>query len=366
LTAVPTELTPPVDPADDELFTLVKTLTELPGPIGHEDAVQQWIADRWGSFALEVRRTRVDNVLARVGGNGPRLAIMAHADEICFMVKSIHDDGFLHIWPYYGDTRGYPPRWVMPLNQPVVVLTSEGAVEGVFATASGHVFAARENTASRWEWNDWFVDIGVGSRAEAEALGIHPGSRIIWNPPTRRLGAHNIVGKAMDDRVALTIATLAGEALSGRDDLAYEVWLVSTIQEENGLIGAQSVLDALDVDCCINLDVGLVGDIPGPDRRDFPCKLGGGPTIVYQDMTAHYSRKLSDRLVAIARNRAIPVQQAIFQNYGSDGAALIRRGVESALVTYPTRYTHSPIETVDERDIQACVDLLVAFATAEA
>ena len=363
MTATPIVATLSDDPLGDGLFGLVKTLTELPGPIGHEDAVQDWISDRWGGFAQEVRRTRVDNVLARVGGSGPRLAIMAHADEICFMVKSIHDDGFLHIWPYYGDTRGYPPRWVMPLNQPVAVITSDGIVDGVFATASGHVFAARENTAARWEWNDWFIDIGVGSRAEVEALGIHPGCRIIWNPPTRRLGANNIVGKAMDDRVALAIATLAGEAMAGRKDLAYEVWLVSTIQEENGLIGAQSVLDALDVDCCINLDVGLVGDIPGPDRRDFPCKLGAGPTVVYQDMTAHYSRKLSDRLVAIARDNAIPVQQAIFQNYGSDGAALLRRGVASALVTYPTRYTHSPIETVDVRDVQWCVDLLVAFAT---
>lgn len=348
----------------DALFELVKTLCDLPGPIGHEDAVQDWIADRWGGFAQEVRRTRVDNVLAKVGGSGRRLVIMAHADEICFMVKSIHDDGFLHLWPYYGDTRGYPPRWVMPLNQPVLVLTGSGTVEGVFATASGHVFAARDKPDARWEWNDWFIDIGVGSRAEAEALGIHPGCRIIWNPPTRRLGARHIVGKAMDDRAALAIATLAGEALAGREDLAYEVWLASTIQEENGLIGAQSVLDALDVDLCLNLDVGLVGDIPGPDRRDFPCKLGAGATIVYQDMTAHYSRKLSDRLVAIARERGIPVQQAIFQNYGSDGAALLRRGVEAALVTYPTRYTHSPIETVHEGDLRACVDLLVAFATA--
>src|SRR5262245_60644227 len=33
-----------------------------------------------------------------------------------------------------------------------------------------------------------------------------------------------------------------------------------------------------------------------------------------------------------------------------------------ALLTYPTRYAHSPIETVDEGDIRECVDLLVAFA----
>jgi putative aminopeptidase FrvX len=31
--------------------------------------------------------------------------------------------------------------------------------------------------------------------------------------------------------------------------------------------------------------------------------------------------------------------------------------------TYPPRYTHSPIETVDEGDLRAYVDLLVAFAT---
>ena len=70
-------------------FDLIKTLTELPGPTGHEDAVQDWIYDRWKSSCQDVRRSRVNNVLAKFGGSGPRLAIMAHADEICFMVKSI-------------------------------------------------------------------------------------------------------------------------------------------------------------------------------------------------------------------------------------------------------------------------------------
>jgi endoglucanase len=122
-------------------------------------------------------------------------------------------------------------------------------------------------------------------------------------------------------------------------------------------------MDEIEIDLCINLDVGLTGDIPGPDKRDFPSKLGGGPIVVYQDMTAHYSRKLSDRLVATGRDNKIPVQQAIFQNYGSDAAALLKRGAEVSLLTYPTRYTHSPVETVDEGDLEHCVDLIVAFAT---
>lgn len=207
------------------------------------------------------------------------------------------------------------------------------------------------------------MEIGARSRAEAEALGAHPGCRAIWNPPTRRLGRSLIVGKAMDDRAALAILTLAADRLAAREDLAYEVWLASTVQEENGLIGASSLADEVEFDLCLNVDVGLTGDIPGPDRRDFPARLGNGPTIVYKDNACHYSRRLSDELVALARHRDLPIQQAIFQNYGSDGGQLLRRGVETALVTYPTRYTHSPIETVDEGDLRATLDLLVAWAT---
>lgn len=345
-----------------ELFEAVRELSELPGPTGHEDAVQDWIADRWSRFA-DVRRTRVDNVIAKVGGSGRKLMIMGHADEICYMVKSVTDSGFIHLWPYYGDSSGYPPKWMLPLNQPALVLTESGTVSGFFATTSGHAMSMKVRDAAHWEWNDWFVDLGLSSRAEAEALDIYPGCRVIWNPKVQRYGPNLITGKAMDDRAALAIATIAGEELAKRNDLSFEILLGSTVQEENGLLGAQSIADEVDIDLCLNLDVGLVGDNPGPDERDFPNRLGAGPAVVYQDMSAHYSRKLSDRLLAVARTNDIPVQRAIYQQYGSDAAALIRRGIEAALLTYPTRYTHSPVESVDERDLNGLVDLIVAFAT---
>ncbi len=258
------------------MFDLVKELSELPGPTGHEDPVQDWLVERWSRFASDVRRTRVNNVLARIAGSGPRLAIVGHADEICLMVKSVSDCGFLHLWPYYSDQLGKPPRWFTPLNQPALVVASAGNVPGVFATASGHVVGGRNRQKDQFEWNDWFVDIGARSRDEVEAQGIGPGARVIWNPQTRRIG-HNITGKAMDDRAALAIATAVGERLAGRDDLPYEVWLASTVQEENGLLGAASLADEQPFDCAIALDVGLTGDIPGPDERDFPAKLGVRP-----------------------------------------------------------------------------------------
>ncbi|MFN8590164.1 MAG: M20/M25/M40 family metallo-hydrolase [Thermomicrobiales bacterium] len=340
------------------MFELVKELSELPGPTGHEDAVQDWVAERWGTFSREVRRTRVDNVLAKVGGSGPRLAIVAHADELSLLVKSISDEGFLHLWPY-SDSLGRPPRWFMPIGQQALVVTSRGNVSGIFATATGHVIGG-PGSKDLVEWNDWFIDLGVRSRKAVQDLGIRPGARVIWNPEARRIG-ENITGKAMDDRAAIAIATEVGAQLAGQDDLPFEVWLVSTVQEENGLLGASSLADDLQLDAAIALDVGLVGDIPGVDKLDFPSKLGGGPMIVYQDAMCHYSRRLSDALVEVAEENDIPVQLAVFQHFGSDGAALIKRGIDSALLAYPTRYTHSPFETVDENDLLNSVALLVAF-----
>ena len=349
---------------DDELFSLIQTLTELPGPTGHEDAVQDWVAGRWAALG-EVRRSRVGNVLVRVGGQGPRIVLAAHADEICLVIKSVSDEGHCFIWPYYADRLGAPPRWFMPASQPALVVTGTATVPAIIATASGHVVGGQSSRKERLDWNDLFVDLGVENRAEVEALGVHPGCRVIWNPPTRRLGPHRIVGKAMDDRVALAIATLVGERLAGRDDLTHEVWLASTIQEENGLIGASSLADEERFDRCVAIDVGLTGDIPGPDRRDFPCRLGAGPMLVHQDSSAHYSGRFIRELVAVAARENIPVQQAIFQNYGSDGSEALRRGMETALLTYPTRSTHSASETVDERDVVSCIELLVAFLSGD-
>lgn len=346
----------------DEAFELVKTLTELPGPTGDEERVQAWLSDRWGAFSDEVRRTRVNNLLARIGGTGPRLLIFGHADEIGLVVKSVTDDGFLHVWPYHSDADGHLPFWLNPLNQPCQVVSSGSVIEGYIATASGHVVGGRGSKKERLAWNDIFIDIGVTTPDDVTALGIGPGSRVVWSPPTRRLRDH-YVGKAMDDRAPLAIATLVGQALAGRDDLAYEVWLASTVQEENGLIGAASLADEVQFDLAIALDVGLTGDVPGPDVRDFPSKLGSGPIVVYKDSSCHYSVRLTEDLLATAARSKLPVQRAVFENYGSDGAALIRRGVEAALVTCPTRYTHSPIETINEQDVLNTVDLLVSFAT---
>lgn len=340
------------------MYDLVKTLTELPGPMGQEEIVHEWCASHWSNIAEQVEITRVGNVVARVGGAGPSLLVLAHGDELTLMVKSISDNGLLRIWPAWADRKGRPPHWYNPINQPVVVLAESGPQDGQLCYASGHVIGG-ESARDSFAWDDWFVDLGYSTRQRVEQLGIHPGTRITINPPTRRLG-DTIVGKAMDNRAAIAIATSIAERVDVAR-LKHQLWIGSSVQEENGLLGASSFPDIHPFDFGIALDVGLCGDVPGSTHDSHPAVLGKGPLLVHQDASTHYSHRMTMRLVQIADEEGIPVQQAVFQNYGSDGAALIRRGVETALLTFPTRYTHSPNEMVTETELIQCVDLVLAY-----
>jgi len=68
-----------------------------------------------------------------------------------------------------------------------------------------------------------------------------------------------------------------------------------------------------------------------------------------------------EALARVAEAERIPIQHAAFQSYGSDAGALSKNGIPAALICYPTRYTHSPIETVREEDLEATSGLLRAF-----
>jgi endoglucanase len=73
--------------------------------------------------------------------------------------------------------------------------------------------------------------------------------------------------------------------------------------------------------------------------------------------------RVVDALRSIAARKKIPHQMEVLPKGGTDTAAIQRAGggVPSGCVSIPTRYIHSVIEMAQQKDIQACVDLLAAF-----
>lgn len=339
-------------------FDLLSEVTAIPGPTGQEQDVMEWCERNWREHCQEIRRSATGNLYAHVGGSGRKILIQAHADEIGFVVRSIDKDGFLHLAT--AQVSDDPSRR-FPVGQSALVLGRDGPVEGLIAAASGHVLTEEQRNRKSFTYNDIWVDIGAESRSDAESQGIHPGSRVIWNPPLRTLG-HRLYGKAIDDRLFLAFMTrlLDSDVLNA---LGCELHFAVTVQEENGLIGAEALHHELQPDVALALDVGLVGDVPAVSENTMPTSLGGGPILVHKDASTHYTREVIWELSDLALTRDIPVQHAIFERFGSDGAQFIRHGIPTALIGTPTRYTHSPFEMTDERDLDATFDLLRAYVT---
>ena len=333
-------------------------LMELAGPTGQEEPVLAWCRETWAALGAEVTVSPIGNVLARIPGPGPRLLIEGHADEIGFVVKSIDRRGFLWLADAQAGSRSFHSRFFV--GQSALIVTGAVRVPGIFATPSGHVLATKPEFTGKLDANDVFVDIGVESKREAEALGIHPGAGVIWNPPTRRLN-RRIIGKAIDDRVSQAIVTHLLMDVE-RGELAYDLTVAATVQEEIGLNGAYS-LGASGFDLAIAIDNGPIGDYPGVDEREMTFSLGQGAALIYKDSMTHYDRRVINQLLDVAGERGIPVQPGVYQGIGTDGAALIRAGIPTALLAIATRYTHTAFEMADERDLESALALLNAYVT---
>ena len=274
--------------------------------------------------------TPVGNLIAHVGGSGPRLMLAAHADEICFVVKYISDDGF--VWLASGQRNPEQQPIIAQLGLPA--LGPSGAdrdrkpARSNASSQRSPAMCSRPNSAPRREpdWNDIFLDVGATSRVEVEERGIQIGDRVIWNPPTRRMGDY-VYGKAMDDRVCLAVMDRLLDVLD-RDELAYEVGLC--LDRAGG-----------DRTCRRRSQWPTRSTASWPSRwmSDWsamcPASIHGMRPHAWAAarpsstrISSHYSRPLTLSLMASAREAGIPVQPAVFDFYGSDAGAFTRHGLQ--------------------------------------
>ena len=342
-----------------DVVNLLAELCAVPAPSGAESELADLLQERWEPRCAEVRRDPIGNVIARVGGSGPRVLVQAHMDQVGYVVRHITDDGFVLLDTAQGDRRTGPERR-HPIGQPVRVLTRGGSwLEGMLTASSGHVLTAKQRETHELGFNDFWVELGMG-KAAIVAAGVHVGAPVIFSAPARRVG-DLLIGPAMDNRVGLALM----DAALDFTDLACELWLIATTQEENGLHGARALVREEGFAAAIALDVGLAGDIPAVEEREYGTRLGAGPIVVHRDTGIIYDRLLTQHFFALAKANAIPIQDGLFAGYGSDGLALAEAGSPTSLVTVATRYTHTAFETIHPADLTATLELLRLLLTSD-
>jgi putative aminopeptidase FrvX len=319
---------------------LIRKLVETYGPSGVEEQIRTIIRAEVESLADEIRVDPLGSLVVhkKGSGEGERIVLDAHMDEIGVMVTYVDEKGFARFTRVGG----------------VRALTCVGA-RVAFADGTIGIIGVeekREDVNKVPKFEQLYIDTGASSRDDCP---LHVGDAAMFVRPFVAQGTR-LISKAMDDRIGCAVLI---ETLRRLEHTPHDVYFVFAVQEETTLSGARTSTYGIDPDLAIAVDVTLTGD--KPESRPMAVELGKGPAVKVQDsgMIAH--PKVRDLLVQRAKDAGIPYQLEVLERGTTDAAAmqLVRAGVPSGCLSVPCRYVHTPSEMVDERDVQHCVDLLL-------
>ncbi len=316
---------------------LLKKLTQCPAPSGREDGIREIIENELKGIVDEIYTDALGNLICHKRGNGKKLMLAAHMDEIGFFVTFIDDNGFLRFSPIGG-----MPKYNC-INTRVVFRN------GTVGTIS---FEDKEDPL-KVGFDKMYIDIGASSRKEAEEK-VSIGDMAVW-VSDMVLSGDKIISKALDDRAGCYALICAlKKASSSRND----VFAVFTSQEELGLRGARTSANKIEPDMAVALDVSIVGDTP--KSHDFSLALGQGPSVKCMDRSFIIHPSVRKFLTDCANNAQIPFQIEAASVGGTDAGAihLSGSGVPSGTISIPTRYIHSPNEVISAEDLKNTVNFV--------
>jgi putative aminopeptidase FrvX len=345
----------------------IEELVTVYGASGHEAAVREKVKELLPEWARKQTRTDdAGNLILHLGeekpgGKTPRLAFVAHMDELGYEVKKIEDDGRIALEVLGG---GYTQYF---LGHTALVHKSDGSMAGAVMELPG----GWDKPGFEWPQNLRTMDdpvhayVGTNSRKETEKLGIAAGDWVTMEKTYRPLLGTRANARSFDDRVgcaALIAAVKAiGPTLPGRD-----VTFIWSTEEEVGLKGAAAAAahmfaDGKAPDFVFAIDTFVSNDSPLELKRFGNAEVGKGFVVRAVDNSNVIPLRYADRVVKLARENKIAVQYGVTGG-GNDGAVFTRFGSVDVAMGWPLRYSHSPAEVIDTRDLDALGRIVAVVA----
>ncbi len=340
---------------------ILRNLVETYGVSGHESAVRDVVSRLLPPWA----KTETDdsgNLILRIastpaGTKTARILVVAHMDEIGFEVRNVSADGRLEVEWRGGGELGFFA------GHAALVHTANGVRAGVMELPSGW-----DQPGFEWPRGRQValrVDVGARKPDEVEQLGIRVGDWITVPKKYRRLAGTRANGRSFDDRVGcaalIAAAWAVGPNLKDRD-----VTFLWSTGEEEGLVGAAAAAKRLAAegrapDYVFAVDTFVSSDSPLESKRFADAALGKGFVIRAVDNSNVVPHRLVERVISLARANQIAVQYGVTGG-GNDGSAFLRYGSIDAALGWPLRYSHSPAEVIDTRDVDALARIVATIA----
>ncbi len=328
---------------------LIKTLCNSAG-VGGCRAISDTIKEIVAPLVHEVHCDTLGNIVAirRCGKEqAPLLLLEAHLDEIGFVVTHVDDGGFIHV-----ANCGGVDRRVLAATE--VTVLAEKTLNGVFCSTPPHLASGDSKITPLDEMR---IDVGLPADTVKEL--VMKGTRVSFRADYCELNEHTVCSKALDNRAGCAAVIRALEMLQ-EQSLSCDVAALFAVQEEVGGAGAITASFRTEPSMAIVTDVSFAVT---PDAAPHKCGvLGKGPML---GMAPALDREMADFLKALATTHEIPLQYEVMgSTTGTDADAIntSRGGVRTALLSIPQRYMHTPIETVDVRDVEYIAKLMAEAA----
>ena len=371
---------PPVDPvrvdhvdgALDATAARLTDLVELYGTPGHEWSVRRYLLENLPDWARE--RAVVDdigNVWVEVGPERDTTVFVAHTDEVGYDVESIAPDGVVSLrrrggavssaWEgqtalLHFDPEGAPsiasndgtdtaPHW----KTRSLAAEASAPLRGIFLTRDE---ALRKDPPPEQAW------FGL-DRSELEARGVRPGMSVTSFKATR------FVARALDDRAG-TLALLSAVRRLDPDDFQTKVIFAWSVAEEGGLVGAGAMARRFGRSTVriYSVDTFVSSDTPLESPHFALAPLGAGPVLRATENSGVSPDRERARVRRAASEAGIPLQTGLTQG-GTDGTRFTFYGAPNQGLSWPGRYSHSPGEVLDLRDLIQLSALIEAVALAD-
>lgn len=338
---------------------ILKKLILSLSPSGFEDEAVN-IFDSEVSKIPGVRhyyRDKIGNSAWAIGEGSIKVLISGHIDAISARIQNITEDGIMSLVNVGGMDRK------ALIGSEVIVLGNKGPIKGVIEKIPIHIeyFEDDENNKIG-PFSDLRLDIGAENKDQVLEQGITPGCPIVharcfdleFGP------AQRVRGNELDDKLGVftsieTFRRLAEEGFPEK----YTIICLATTQEETGLRGSTVATKNINPDISIDFDTlpATDGDLNIKKDAHGDIKLGKGAVISWgPEKSARLCRALNE----IANKNEIKVQNETTSSGGTNTSRfqLFSDDCECALISFPLRNLHTPVETADWKDIEGSIELL--------
>jgi putative aminopeptidase len=283
--------------------------------------------------------------------------VVAHQDEIGYEVHSILPDGRLELESKGGGVLAYF------LGHAALVHSANGMHPGVLELPDG--WDKADFQWPRGQRMASHMDVGAQNPEQVAELGIKIGDFVTIPKKYHKLLGQRASARAFDDRVGcaslVAAAWALGPNLGGRD-----VTFVWSTSEELGLEGAAAAAKKLGSqgkapDYVFAVDTFVSADSPLESPRFGDALIGHGFVVRAVDNSNVVPRKLVEKVVRLARAGGATVQYGVTGG-GNDGSAFLAYGSTDVALGWPLRYSHSPGEVIDVRDLDSLAKAITAVA----